>query len=266
MKKIFLFLFSLIMIILAIGYYAFNIEPKKLTVHDYKLEKNEAETTLKLIQISDIHLSEYITLADLEKIVNRVNELNPDIVVFTGDLIDRANTYSQIDDIAPILKQLKGQKYAIYGNHDIGGGAIRYYENIMLESDITLLRNQYDVLDFQGKSLTISGYDDVLLGNPDFTLETPIADYHIALLHEPDLATELDRKDIDLILSGHSHGGQIALPFYGAVIKPAYAKIFTAGFYDLDHSLLYVNTGIGTTRIHARLFAEPMIAYFEIAF
>lgn len=266
MKKLLLFLVTLIIICLSVGYYAFNIEPNKLTVHDYKLTKDVEEIQIKLIQLSDIHLSEYITLDDLQKIVDRVNEYDPDIVVFTGDLIDRANTYAQLDGIAPILKQLEGQKYAIYGNHDVGGGAIHYYETIMMDSEITLLKNQYDVIDFEGKSVTISGYDDVLLGHPDFSLVTPISDYHIALLHEPDLATELDRTDIDLILSGHSHGGQIALPFYGALIKPAFAQKYTAGFYDLDHSLLYVNTGIGTTRIHARLFAEPMIAYFEISF
>ena len=265
MKKLILLSLTFIFLVLGICYYAFQIETKKLIVKQYKLNGTKDQTTIRVVQLSDIHLSNTKTLEDLQRIVNTVNEQNADLVVFTGDLIDKAHSYSELDGVAPILSQIVAQKYAVYGNHDIGGGAIRFYDQLMSDSGFILLNNSYDLIDFNGSQLAIRGYADALLGNPDYSLEVPEADYQLALLHEPDVANNLEDK-VDLILSGHSHGGQVSLPFIGPVVKPSLAKHYTKEFYELEDSLLYVNTGIGTTRIHARLFVEPMIALFEITF
>lgn len=280
LKRItFLFLF-LILLICACILYAFKIEPYRITVNPYTPNENQtSETSVKIAQISDIHIKEDYKASDFHKVVEKLNELSPDIVIFTGDLYDNYAIYHEDEQIIQELSQIdaKYAKIAIWGNRDYGGGAVRQYDTIMEQSGFTLLKNGnwYITLE-SGKQLLFTGLDDTLLGNPDMPYATRLyaSDYEILLTHEPDTAKQYNAEDYELILSGHSHGGQINIPFLPFINELATSSTslstnFPGGMYqlsDIDPRTLYVNTGIGTTHISARFGVVPEISLFHITF
>ncbi|HCX61057.1 MAG TPA: metallophosphoesterase, partial [Clostridiales bacterium] len=166
-----------------------------------------------------------------------------------------------INEIWEILNSIEAPlgKYAVYGNHDYGGGAERVYEKIMRNSGFILLKNEKIYLkDF---NINIIGMDDSIFG--DYDRETIIGmldedRYNIVLSHEPDVIDFLLEYDIDLFLSGHSHGGQVNLPFVDSL--PLLAKKYTRGLYSFNNyrqTNLYVNIGLGTSQIPMRFMAPP---------
>lgn len=112
--------------------YSIKIEPKMLIKKEVKLKNdiNYNNGSVKIIQFSDVHLGKFFSLNQLEKVVKKINENEPDIVLFTGDLIDVASQYENINEISNVLSKIDAKlgKYAVYGNHDYGGGAVRVYE------------------------------------------------------------------------------------------------------------------------------------------
>lgn len=274
MKKFFSFLSIIFLIVAAFYIYARFVEPNFLTVH-YENIKNsrisEDRDELKILQFSDMHLSEYFDEKDLKKVVEKINDENPDIVVFTGDLIDEYNHYENKDNISEIWEELNLinaplGKYAIYGNHDYGGGAESVYKNIMENSGFVLLKNEKIVLD--DYNINIIGMDDSIFGNfekeklIDFLEEDS---YNVVLSHEPDVVDYLLEYDIDLFLSGHSHGGQVNLPFVNSL--PLLARKYTNGIYSFNNyrqTTLYVNIGLGTSQIPLRFMAPPELSVFTM--
>ncbi len=267
----------LLVVVIFLGIYSLKIEPSLLISKDYELNSNQVEgtETVKVVQFSDVHLGEFYSLEQLEKVVEKINAKNPDIIVFTGDLIDNASQYDEIHKVSEVLSKLEGKlgKYAVYGNHDYGGGAERFYENIMEESGFKVLVNESETLNLNNnKKFNISGVDDVLLGGPqvEATMKNVGEDsYNLMLMHEPDYIDNFKEYPLDLVLSGHSHGGQVYIPFYGTLIDTTYAEKYSRGFYDIDNergSKLYVNTGIGNTKLPVRFGNIPNISVFEIAF
>jgi len=271
-KRIIKIVLLLIVIIGLLVGYAFKIEPTRLVVHSYDLHGNKGQA-LKVVQLSDIQVSETYTVKQLHALVEKVNQLSPDIIVFTGDLFENFSAFQHQQDVTDNLSQLKATvgKYAIWGNRDYGGGAFRIYEDVLSNAGFTLLNNSgvnVDVLN--GKKLFIGGLDDGLLGNPDVnellsTMDDNY-DYEMVLMHEPDMADFLKDTSVNLLLAGHSHGGQIRIPFIKTKTT-ALAEKYNDGFYTINNSTgmqLYVNTGIGTSRIAARFMVPPEISVFNI--
>lgn len=167
------------------------------------------------------------------------------------------------------LKQLQATigKYAVWGNRDYGGGASAVYDEVMEASGFTVMKNQGETVTLaDGRRLFIGGLDDSLLGNPSVS-ETlsyrETYDYALLMTHEPDVADAFIGTGTQLVLAGHSHGGQICIPFYP--ITNVLAEKYTRGLYQLDQETqLYVNTGLGTTAIHARFGVIPEITHFTI--
>ncbi|KZK39010.1 putative phosphohydrolase [Lactococcus cremoris] len=275
--KTFLTLF-LIALLASVGclYYAFKVEPYRLTLNEHQVQSVASEEKLKLVQISDLHIKKDYTAKHLEKVVQKVNEQSPDFIVFTGDLYDNYSNYQDNEQVASKLAHLRARygKIAIWGNRDYGGGASRIYENMMQQAGFSLLRNENLVVGTsQGRSILFTGLDDALLGNPVLppTVEEMNGTaYDILLTHEPDEVIQYQGKGYELILSGHSHGGQVNIPFFPQVQKKAaavmgHANRYTGGLYTLDTGeKLYVNTGIGTTHLSARFGILPEIAVFYI--
>jgi predicted MPP superfamily phosphohydrolase len=262
---------AILLIILGLPIYAFFIEPKRLVVSQEHLSFNQNGSDVKVVQLSDIHLKKDYSIKSLKRIVEKTNQLQPDIIVFTGDLFDNYATFgSEIQvEAKQLLAQLKAPlgKYAVWGNHDYGGGAARVYPEILAEADFQLLKNTGTLLQLPNeRSLFIAGVDDSLLGAPEAATifaERPAETPTILLSHEPDFADTLLKNQIRLILSGHSHGGQVKLPFY--TIRPPMAKKYYAGMYHLNsETSLYVNTGLGTTGISARFCVPPTITLFTL--
>lgn len=226
----------------------------------------------RIVQFSDIHLSSTYTLKKLRRLVKQINSLSPDLVFFTGDLIDAPQQYKEAGEIPSILKQIKAPlgKFAVYGNHDHGGFGTNLYEEIMKKSHFQLLKNSSVRIEGSDeKALVIYGLDDVMLGKPNLaqTLQNASQEFFsIVLVHEPDIAPEVARYPINLQLSGHTHGGQIQLPFIGPIVTPPYGTNYVEGLYTVQHSAmkLYVNRGLGTTRLPFRLLAPPELTIFTL--
>ena len=264
---------ALILMLLLFIIYAAFIEPKQLKWEHITIpipQKHTSIQSLKIIQFSDTHVKNEKEQKQLKKIVEQINQAKADFVIFTGDLIDNPNQFMYEDVLVELLGSIQAHygKLAIFGNHDHGGNGTRMYTHIMENSNFQLLRNHSTSFEIKNKTLTFVGIDDMILGQPDYKLlHTPKNDnvYTILLAHEPDFALELSQNVADLILAGHSHGGQIQFPFLGAWIRPIGAKVFTEGKYELvkQNSQLYVNTGVGTTRIPLRFLVPPSITQFE---
>lgn len=270
-KRILLSILSLlILLIIALPFYAWKVEPFLVHVNHVELGKKNERTPLNVVQISDLQVSEYYETNRLDKVIEKVNAQKPDILLFTGDLFDNYSKYPE--QRAPMIEKLNAfkaniGKYAVWGNHDYGGGAVRVYEDVMSAGGFTVLRNQGETLTLSdGRQVFLGGLDDSLLGNPsvsDTLAYRQNYDYAITMTHEPDVADAFIGTDTQLVLAGHSHGGQVWIPFYP--IKNVLAEKYTRGLYQLDAiTQLYVNTGIGTTSIHARFGVIPEVTQFTI--
>lgn len=226
---------------------------------------------LKVVQISDVHLSQYYTEDDLKRVIDKINLQHPDVVVFTGDLFDNYAQYTgDVDKIIDLLSDINSNigKYAVWGNHDYGGGAARIYRTVMESSGFQILKNNGTTISLtSNKKIFIGGIDDRLLGSPsiqDMISYRGKVDYSLVLAHEPDLADDLSNTGIQLVLSGHSHGKQVRLPIE---FNHSHSSKYTRGLYDIDGKLkLYVNKGLGTTHLPLRFGSVPEISVFELYF
>ncbi|MDP4086225.1 MAG: metallophosphoesterase [Bacillota bacterium] len=257
------------------GYiYANQIEPTLLDIKEIPISHPlipKSFNGLKIIQFSDIHLGFQYTLRQLKRLVKQLNSLQPDIVLFTGDLMDDPKNFKESDKISPILKEIHATKgkFCIYGNHDHGGYGSSLYKQIMKDSDFTLLLNEAKpIKQTDGSSIYLIGIDDAMLGMPDLALaieKLPKNAFTILLSHEPDLADHVSSYNINWQLSGHSHGGQVKIPFIGPLIIPPFARKYPEGHYTIGKTLnLYVNRGIGTTRLPFRFMAKPELTIFSL--
>ena len=278
LKRILIVFTLLILVIGGCIYYAFKIEPYRVTLNEFTLNEEKPDREhLKIVQISDLHIKADFTYKNLDKVIKKVNEQNPDIVIFTGDLYDNYAIYRDDENIVTALQKIEAGygKIAIWGNRDYGGGAERTYAAVMEDAGFTLLKNEnwYITLN-NGKRVLFTGLDDALLGHPVMPDETKIydSDYELLLSHESDNVEPYMNYDYDIALSGHSHGGQINIPFLPfvnemALTVTALSSKYSGGMYTFDDNAikqLYVNTGIGTTHISARFGVVPEVTLFHI--
>ena len=268
-------LFGILMVVgILIGFYSAYVEPHLLRVKQYDMKFDQvAGNPITVVQFSDTHVGDFFTTEDLKKVVDKINEQQADLVLFTGDLMDNAAEYDgSIDEIATILSKIKATngKYAVFGNRDYGGGAERFYEDLMESAGFEVLVNSSRTLEVKGTTISLFGADDALIGyyNSNKTMQGISNDHlNLLLIHEPDLISDFLSYPIDLATAGHSHGGQVYIPFYGPLLTTALAEDYVRGLYDFGNNrktLLYVNTGIGNTKVPFRLFNVPQISVFKL--
>jgi predicted MPP superfamily phosphohydrolase len=234
---------------------------------------------LRIAQISDIHMDEFTEPFFLRHVVHKINLLHPDAVFLTGDFVTdgighRHFAVGSAWQCAAILKELEcRQLYAVLGNHDVIIGAKKVTE-ALTASGITVLRNAYLPMERNGGRIWLAGLDDPLEGRPNPELAIPASirnqpDEPVVLLcHAPDYADRLlahpAGQAVDLMLSGHTHGGQICLPFLGALALPPWGRKYVEGFFRLGGLQLYVNRGIGTVGLPFRLNCPPEITLLSL--
>ncbi|MCX8072800.1 MAG: metallophosphoesterase [Candidatus Binatia bacterium] len=231
---------------------------------------------LRLVQLSDIHVGTNMRVDELQGFVARVNALEPDLICITGDIADNAR--SDLDKYFPVLASLRARYgvVAILGNHDHYAGAERVATALRRHTDFTVLRDEVFPLHLAGGRLHVIGLDDRGLdwarGVPHVPqLETlcralPEEDPKLLLCHRPDVFPQAAALGIDLVLSGHTHGGQIALPWFSGR-RMSLAQLITRfdrGLFRRGDSLLYVNCGLGVTGQRIRLWTPREITMIEL--
>ena len=275
--KLIIFIILIIALIIA---YGFLIEPKLITVKEHKITVNNLPDNFngfKIVHISDLHYGRMFDEDRLKKLVNSINEQKPDIVVLTGDLIDK-DTNMTIDEANKISAELNkinstSGKYAISGNNDL---KFDEWTNIITNGGFIDLNNTYDTIYKDGyQNIFIAGastlqdkqsINDKVKTSIDylnsFDKNGPV--YKILLLHEPDVIDDININPFDLILAGHSHAGQVRLPFIGAIYLPDGAKKYYESYYKLKNSDLYISNGLGVSDFNFRLFNTPSYNLYRI--
>ena len=275
--KLFITIILLIIVTLA---YGFLIEPTLITVKEQKITITNLPDNFngfKIVHISDLHYGRVFNEKSLKKLVKSINEQEPDIVVLTGDLIDKDTkmTNSLAEKISNQLNKISSTagKYAISGEDDL---KFDEWTNIITNSGFTNLNNSYDTIYKNGyESIFIAGLStnqDKL--NVNEKLKAPIEYlnsfekngpiYKILLIHEPDTINDMSTNPFDLILAGHSHGGQIRLPLIGPIIIQEGAKKYHENHYKIENSDLYISNGLGVSDFNFRLFNTPSYNLYRL--
>lgn len=225
---------------------------------------------LKIALFADTHFSKYYTPENFRDVIDRINSESPDIVFFLGDLVDEYDTYDgDIAEIERCLSEIHANigKYAVYGNHDYGGGMQFKYPDVMEAGGFKLLINESEML--EQYNLCILGIDDMLIGYGDpsaaWSLDSDCC--NIVICHEPDVFDMISDCSIDLMFAGHTHGRQINLKLFDKLIQPSLGQKYIKGDFDFDNARrtsLYVTSGIGTTKLPLRFGTLPEINIITI--
>lgn len=280
MKK-FIIIIVIVIIIISLGLlYSRFIATKGLKVKEYKIVNSKITDEyhgLKIVHLSDVHYGSTINEKELINIVDKINEINPDIVTLTGDLLDERLKYNKEVIIRELSRiNAKIGKFAISGNHDI---PIEEFNDIIEKSNFKNLNDTYELIYMDSnKPIIISGIssnyqDSSNIGIKTEQFDTYIANlkaddirpiYSILLIHEPDFIDNLDLSKYDLVLAGHSHGGQVRLPIIGKIFTPTGSLKYYDEYYKVNNTDLYISSGLGTSKYKFRLFNHPSINFYRI--
>lgn len=285
-KKILYTILTIIILIISILLYARYIGTSGLIVKEYKVTNSSIPESFygtKIVHISDIHYGRTVKKKELKNLVKKINQLNPDIVVLTGDLIDRNTMLTDkmakvISDILMEIEPTLG-KYAISGNHDY---KFDKWATIINDSGFINLNDRYDLIYKESTKpiflggLSTNSYqkekaleEKIKVMNDYFATRTEenknaFPDYKIMIMHEPDFIDEINPENYDLVLAGHSHNGQVRLPFIGAIILPPNAKKYYKPYYNVNGTDLYISSGVGTSTISYRFLNRPSINLYRL--
>lgn len=277
MKKFIKFLLIIILVISLTIVYARYGGTRGLITKEYKIEANidNSFDGLKIVHFSDLHYLRITNKETTKNIIKEINILNPDIVVFTGDLIDKdyTPTNTDINDLKELLLSIKSKygKYSVIGNND---NKIREtIEDIYTNSNFILLNNDYDIIyGNNNDKLFIGGLDTYSYDKSDidkvmtYFTDNEDINYKIILVHEPDYIDIINSKynDINLVLSGHSHNGQVNIPYVKKLFLPFGSRKYYENYYKVSNTDLYISSGLGESRINFRIFNKPSINFYRI--
>ncbi|MFP3846962.1 metallophosphoesterase [Priestia filamentosa] len=247
-----------------------SIVTTETTISSGKLP--ESMEGFKIVQLSDLHSKNFGRNQSV--LVQKVNELKPDLIVFTGDLVDSKRYKEKVSLI--LMKELVeiAPTYFVTGNHEWGSGKFVSLESKLNDIGVQVMRNTADAITIGNDKAYIIGIDDPPQMNnrhaeQSLTRETienstkKLEDgyFKIFLSHRPEMFPLYSKYGFDLVFSGHAHGGQFRIPFVGGLIAPNQGLFpkYTAGKYVSDNTTMIVNRGLGNSIIPIRMFNRPEI-------
>jgi uncharacterized protein len=246
-----------------VGWYGGIYEPNDIEVTKRTIRIRNLPTTSEgstAVQISDLHLHEGDD--NHARMIELINQEKPDYVFFTGDLINEAGAIGSAVDIFRNI-HAPGGKWAVVGNSDRSSEAV---DSLRTHLKAVGVKYLVDASAQLAGGLWLVGVDDpsAYISNVQTAiLDVPAGAPRILLAHSPDIVDQLDGSTFDLMLAGHTHGGQIDLPFFnGAWMLNGPSSHYVEGLYEAHGSPLYVNRGIGTAKIPIRLGSRPEITKF----
>jgi uncharacterized protein len=260
-----------------LAFYSGEIARHELSVEEHTIQLERLPDVfrgMRIVQISDFHYAEFTEAYFLERMVREVNRLKPDLVALTGDFVTHwiaPVTFSRrmAPECAAILSAIECPlRYAVMGNHDADVGQ-QYVIEPLKEHGIPTLVNTATALERDGQRLWLAGLGSACAddAHPERAIpRSAIADKEtvIVLAHEPDILPEVARYKADLMLAGHTHGGQVRIPFLPAFHLPDYGRVYVEGWFRHGPTQLYVNRGIGAVGVPLRLNCPPEITVFTL--
>ena len=259
----------LMVLMVSIVLYSRYMEPERLVVRKITVETDMDIKNCRVVFFSDTHFGELYDEEHIERIVEMINGCEADLVIFGGDLLDNYARDREILDMEYLQEGLsrieaKDGKYAVFGNHDYGGGAVRIYKDFMNDCGFHVLDDETVFL--EKYNMEIIGYDDYLLGQTEEEFYHIQSErFHLVVTHEPIISKMIDGSGENLILSGHTHGGQIFVPYVTKRLLPNGSGQYVKGFYDMRDigadacTQMYVSSGIGLTQYPFRFGNIPEI-------
>jgi predicted MPP superfamily phosphohydrolase len=246
-----------ILFLAVVAAYAFFIEPKRIEV-THQIFVGKVRRPLRIAQISDLHTRGF---GPRERtLVLLIRKENPDLIVITGDTVDHGSLAPARDFMANLSAPLG--VWVVRGN----------WERWTLNEDERAFYAGFGArfLDNAGAAarddVWIAGLDDPMSGSPDLSralFGAPLDSFKLVLMHAPDYFAEIGGR-FDLALAGHTHGGQVVLPFWGPLWVPEGGKRYLRGFYSQNNSHLYVSRGVGTSIAPIRLNCRPELAIIDL--
>ena len=256
--------------------YGLMVEPARIRIESVHLRLRrltQAFHGLRIAQLSDIHMGAWMNGERLQQIVSIVLAQQPDLLFLTGDFLlghnfDK-NSEGHLQDLINILSPISKAipTFAVLGNHDYWTN-VKAVREMLKASGVVELTNSVFTLSRGSEHLHLCGVDDVWEGNvrlDDVHYRIPENGAAILLAHEPDFADQSALTGrFDLQVSGHSHGGQVVLPFFGPPILPSLGQKYPSGLYTVRDMYQYTNRGVGTGRLPVRINCPPEITIFTL--
>lgn len=257
--------------------YMSRIEPSWLEVKEVDLELKDLPSAFhgyRILQLSDIHIGGWMNRERLSVVLELVLQQSFDLIVITGDFVIGGHSWTENLDVAAedfidLMKPVTAQHkvFGVMGNHEHKTDPIRA-RAMLARAGVMELKNDVHRFEKDGEYLYLAGLDDISKGKQRLDLVTaklPDGAPTILLAHEPDFATVTSKTGKFLLqLSGHSHGGQVVIPFIGPPVLPSWAQRYPAGLYQLGGMYLYTNRGVGMTSPFVRFNCRPEITVFTL--
>lgn len=259
--------------------YAGEISRHEISVEQHTIRLNRLPDSFhgfRIAQVSDFHYAEYTEPYFLRGVVDHLNRLNPDAVFFNGDYVTDGSIFSHAKTkefayrCVEILSGVKCPlRYAVLGNHDSTFAEPAVLDALAIHG-FTVLNNRFTPLERDGGRLWIAGSGDAYYKKMDLDKAVPPLSHSnndpvLLMVHEPDVLPLVARRNVDLMLSGHTHGGQVRFPFVPPIHLPPLGRKYVEGLFHLGPTQLYVSRGIGTVGVPFRLNCPPEIAILRLA-
>lgn len=266
----------ILLVTIIIGIFMFiYIENNFLKISKFEVVSNRLPASFngyKIVHLSDLHNKSFGK--NQEQLVDRIQKLKPDIIVFTGDIVD-IRRYNEEPSVLLIERLCKiAPVYYVTGNHEIGSGKLKNLQLRLEKAGAVVLRSESVIINKNKEQIIISGIDDpnAIKGkiNEDEKIQMEINltykeefknKYRILLSHRPEKLSVYSKNKFDLVFSGHAHGGQVRIPFVGGLIAPqqGFFPKYTSGKYVKDGTSMIVSRGLGNSKAPVRVFNRPEI-------
>lgn len=260
----------IVLIITLLLVYSIFINTKGLLVKEYKVVNKNLPNSfygLKIVHFSDLYYDKSINKKELSNIVNEINLTKPDIVIFTGDLIDKDTIYTE--DIENDLIKYLSKINTEYGKYYVSGDNDKYknsFDSLMTKSSFMSLDDTCDTItNKKNDSITLCGLD-IGSSNGNFLDEIISEDsnYKIIAMHYPDYYNNIKKYNFNLVLGGHSYNGQIKLPFIKGIIRRSNAFNYYNDHYKINNNDMFISGGLGTDNLNLRLLNKPSFNLYRL--
>jgi len=272
---------SILLIATLVGFSIFlYLQNNLISITEVKITSSKIPSSFKgykILQISDLHNKKFGDNQDV--LIQKIKSIDPDIIAITGDLIDSKSYDAEVS--MQLIREIV-KKYPVYfvtGNHEQWSGKYNSLEKELKKYGVNVLRNEHVGIRKGEQEINLLGIDDPEFGTGNRDEGNIIIDeikkakiemqpdrYNVLLSHRPEFIKEYTNERLDLVLSGHAHGGQVRLPFIGGLVAPNQGVLpkYTAGLYVEQNTSMVVSRGLGNSIIPQRILNRPEIVVVQL--